>query len=403
MTAMELGRASACDFAESEYDMRAEKARRLMAEHGLAVLLLTGEADFRYFAGFHTETWASPTRPRFLVLPADGELVAVVPASNLLAMRQAGVVDDVRTWNAPNPADEGVSLLADVIRQACPHGGALGVEMGPETRIAMPLADVLRLRELVAPLSFCDSSVVIREVRRIKSSAEIANIRTVARIVSDGFEALSTKFRVGMSEHEVGALLKADILSRGADKTPFMAVESGRSGYDKIITGPSHRRLEPGDLLFIDTGSTLNGYWCDFDRHFAVGHLADEARHAHELVYLATEAGLNAVRPGTRTCDVWSAMAAVMSESGTTGSVVGRMGHGLGLIPTGPPSLNATDETVLEPGMVITIEPSMSYLCRDQPDRQLLMVHEENVAVTDDGYELLSRRAPREIPIMGCA
>ena len=112
------------------------------------------------------------------------------------------------------------------------------------------------------------------------------------------------------------------------------------------------------------------------------------------LAYRATDAGIAAVRPGARACDVWKAMADVLAAGGAQGSGVGRMGHGVGLHNTEWPSLMATDETVLQVGMVLAIEPGYDLA----PGR--MMLHEENVVVRENGAELLTRRAPPEIPIL---
>jgi Xaa-Pro dipeptidase len=87
-------------------------------------------------------------------------------------------------------------------------------------------------------------------------------------------------------------------------------------------------------------------------------------------------------------------MTKVLEDAGMRGNNVGRLGHGLGLQLTEPPSNMPGDDTVLEPGMVITIEPGMEYAA----DR--MIVHEENVVITADGAQLLTRRAPREMPII---
>jgi Xaa-Pro aminopeptidase len=97
--------------------------------------------------------------------------------------------------------------------------------------------------------------------------------------------------------------------------------------------------------------------------------------------------------------DVWGAMAAVVDPGGRRDTPVGRMGHGLGLDLTEPPSLAPDDTTVLEPGMVITLEPSLTLPGLGGLARRL-MVHEENVVVTATGCELLTRRAPATLPIV---
>jgi Xaa-Pro aminopeptidase len=92
--------------------------------------------------------------------------------------------------------------------------------------------------------------------------------------------------------------------------------------------------------------------------------------------------------------DVWQAMWTVLETGGALGNDVGRMGHGLGIQLTEGPSVTPTDETVLQPGMVITLEPGMTFA----PGKQ--MVHEENLLITELGAELLSRRAAAEIPVI---
>jgi Xaa-Pro aminopeptidase len=109
-------------------------------------------------------------------------------------------------------------------------------------------------------------------------------------------------------------------------------------------------------------------------------------------MWRATEAGIAAARPGATCEDVFRAIAAVCAEAGSLGNNVGRMGHGLGLQLTEPPSNMPGDATVLEPGVVLTIEPGIEYA----PGK--MIVHEENLVVRDGGAELLTDRAPREMP-----
>jgi len=386
-------------FEADEYRRRATRIQAGMAAAGLDALLLTTEAPIRHLTGFHTETWASPTRPRFLVVPAKGDPIAVVPTSNRPVMADTWVTD-IRTWQAPNPSDEGVSVLADVVAGCVGQGGRVGAELGPESRLGMPQADFVTLVERLAPRRVVDGSAVMTEARRIKSPGEIARVRHMAQIASAAFEALPSVARSGMSEREIGRAMMADMIRRGADKVPFFALESGPGGYDRNITGPGDRTLGPGDLLFIDTGGTYDGYWCDFDRHISFGHTSDAVRRAYDLVYAATDAGIAAARPGATTSEVWRAMSARLASHGQAGSVVGRMGHGLGLLPTEPPSLSERDGTVLEAGMVITIEPSLAYDPGIAGRPSCLMLHEENIVITEAGSELLSRRAPPQIPVV---
>ncbi|MEE8505001.1 MAG: Xaa-Pro peptidase family protein, partial [Kiloniellales bacterium] len=268
-------------FAQSEFEERTARAQRLMAERKLDALLLTTEPNVRYFSGFHSQFWESPTRPWFLIVPLEGRPIAVIPEIGAAGMA-ATWIEDIRTWPAPRPEDEGVSLLAGVFGETARRFGRIGVTMGHETHLRMPAADFAKLRDRLGNLEIADSTVVIRTLRNIKSPTEIEKIRHVCQLASHAFEALPARTRTGETEREVCRKLLVDLLERGADGAPYLIAASGPGGYDNIIMGPTDRVLENGDVLIIDTGTTFDGYFCDFDRNFAFGPPSDEARRAHE-------------------------------------------------------------------------------------------------------------------------
>ena len=365
----------------------------MMRDYEFDALLLTTEAQLRYFSGFLTQFWESPTRPWFLVLPAEGKPIAVIPTIGLAGMR-ATWIDDIRAWSSPQPDDDGISLLAATIDELPRRFGCLGLSLGCEGRLRMPLLDYQRLHALLPNLDRVDCAEPLLRLMSVKSTAEIDKIRHICEIASDSFEALPGFAATGQSEREIVCAMRIDLLQRGADHTPYIVAASGADGYGDIIMGPRDRRLEAGDVLIIDTGSVFDGYFCDFDRNFVFSRASDTARRVYRSVYRSTDAGLAAARPGATTSDVWRAMWAVLEADGAQGNDVGRMGHGLGAQLTEWPSLTSTDETPLEAGMVITLEPGMEFA----PGK--MMVHEENIVITESGAELLSRRAAPELPVV---
>ncbi|SUZ88169.1 uncharacterized protein METZ01_LOCUS41023 [marine metagenome] len=371
-----------------------------MAALELDALLVCTEPEVRYLTGFHTPFWQSPTRPWFVVLPADGTPVAVIPEIGASAMADTWL-DDVRTWPAPRPTDDGLSLLVETLREVSGRRpgstGRIGLPMGPETHVRMPLADLDALRDRIPPLDLVDATKVVRGLRMVKSDLEIRKVAHVCDVVSGAFEGIPDLLSTGMTEREAFAAFRVDLLQRGADDVPYLVGASG-PGFDDIIKQPSDRVIGTGDLLMFDTGTTFDGYFCDFDRYVAFGWADDDAMRAYGTAWAATEAGLAAVRPGATTSDLWRAMARVLESGGPLGSSpgnsVGRLGHGLGMQVTEWPSNTGDDDTVLAEGMVLTLEPSLTWA----PGR--MMVHEENLVVRADGPELLSRRAPAELPII---
>ncbi len=381
-------------FPLSEFEARAARAQALMAVAELDGLLVTSEQQVRYFTGFDSQFWASPTRPWFVILPREGRPVAVIPEIGEAGMAATWVAD-IRTWPAPRPEDDGVSLLAAALAELPRRFGRVGTELGPETVLRMPVADFFRVCEQVAPLELADGTPLIRELRGVKSPAEVSKIRHVCQLVSDGFEALPQKLAIGMTEMAACRALRIDVLERGADGSPYMMGCAGPGSYDNIIMGPRERVIGEGEILIIDTGTTFDGYFCDFDRNFAFGPPSDAARRAFDTVYQATEAGIAAARPGATSTDLWRAMTTVLEAGGALANNVGRLGHGLGMQLTEWPSNKPGDDTELVPGMVMTIEPGMEFA----PGQ--MMVHEENVLITEDGCALLTKRAAPEMPVAG--
>ena len=141
----------------------------------------------------------------------------------------------------------------------------------------------------------------------------------------------------------------------------------------------------------LDTGAVKNGYFCDFDRNFSIGPPDDDTRRAQAALYEATEVALNRLRPGMTARDAQRLLTCALSERGATPGG-GRLGHGLGITLTEWPSFTDRDNTELRENMVLTLEPSVEIA----PGR--ILVHEEDIVLRADGPELLTERAPFELP-----
>ena len=380
-------------FDAAEFETRTEIAQGMMDRLGLSAMLLSTEAEVRYYSGFHTPFWQSPTRPWFLLMPLQGKPIAIIPGIGAGCMA-ATWIEDIRTWPAPQPDDDGVTLLAETLHEIAGADGKIGTPMGHETHVRMPAADFDRLRALVGVDRFVDATGIVRAQRMVKSEAEIKKIAHVCAIASDSFEALPGFVRIGDTERQAFAKMRIDLLQRGADDVPYLVGGSGPEGTASVIEQPGNRVLSSGEVMMLDTGAVFDGYFCDFDRNFALGHASDATRRAYDVAYAATEAGIAAAAPGARSVDLFHAMADVLSASGASEGDVGRLGHGLGMQLTEWPSLTPSDKTVLEVGMVVTIEPGMRF------GDGKTMVHEENVVIREHGAELLTRRAPAELPVI---
>ena len=380
-------------FPSAEFESRLLRAQKILVENALDAVFVTTPPNIRYFTGFDSQFYESPTRPWFVVVPAEGAPIAVIPEIGAPKMAETWI-SDIRTWPAPVPQDDGVSLLADTLLAVPRRFGRIGTELGREMTLRMPLIEFERLRADVSGVEIADGSPVLWQIRMVKTPAEIDRIRHICQIASAAYARVPELVSMGDSEREAARKLRIALSSLGADATPFLPAISGPGGVSQIVCGPGDRVLQKGDILFFDTGSVFDGYFCDFDRNYAVGSVSDAAHRAHEAVWRATEAGIAAAVPGATTDDLFQTMAVRLQEAGSIGNNVGRLGHGLGLQLTEPPSHMPGDGTRLIPGMVLTIEPGMEYA----PGK--MVVHEENIVVTENGPDLLTQRAPRALPTL---
>ncbi|MGK8236222.1 M24 family metallopeptidase [Roseovarius sp. MS2] len=372
-------------FAPAEFKARLRAAQAGMAEIGLGALLLTTEPEIRYFTGYLTRFWESPSRPWFLILPASGDPVAVIPTIGAALMGRTWV-RDIRTWAAPDPEDDGVSLLAETLREI---GGPVGVPSGPESHLRMPLAEFERVKR-ASGLVFRDEAGIVAGLRAIKSEAEIVKIAHICDIAGRAFDRVGEIAEPGVPLSAVFRDFQRLLLEKGADWVPYIAGGAGPMGYADVISPAGETHLAAGDVLMLDTGAVWDGYFCDYDRNFAIGHATAEQSAAHARLIEATEAGEEAARAGATAFDVWQAMARITGADERSG----RLGHGLGMQLTEGLSLTAKDHTVLRPGMVITLEPGVEVA------PGMIMVLEENIVIREGRAQRLSRFAPPNLPVI---
>ena len=380
-------------FDTTEFETRTRNAQAKMSDQGLAGLLVMSEPEVRYFTGFQTLFWQSPTRPWFVFVPVQGKPIAIIPEIGAEMMRRSWI-DDIRTWSAPRPDDDGLSLLTDLLAPIAGSGRRIGLPKGHETALRMPLGDWEQLMKALPGLVVEDATAIVQGLRMVKSDAELEKLAHICAIGSTTFEDVPNFVCAGQPLDDVFRAFKRAALAFGADDVPYLVGSAAPGGYADVISPPPARPLQNGDVLMMDTGCVWDGYFCDFDRNWAIGHADDPARRAYDVLWRATEAGMSAAKAGNTCRDLFSAMSGIIAELDDSGGDIGRLGHGLGMQLTEQPSHAAFDETVLKENMVLTLEPSLNY------GDGVMMVHEENIVVGTQGARLLSRRAPPELPVL---
>ena len=414
----------------------------------------------------------------FLILPRRGEYpIPIIPDVMVATLRRtAGWIPNsiIRTWPAPRPDDEGISLLVDEIgkalqkeesdsKQGVEDGvkkkGRVGIPMGPETQLRMPLKDLFSLQQILIKNhgdegQFEDVTDLIFTLRFKKSEAEIKKMKTVCTRVGNAFENFPKRVEkfyfhdrrsqqngdnFVITERELRRLFQIELLEQGVDSCPYVIAKAGGPlGYSSITDGPDDVPLSQENccVFGIDTGAKFDEYWSDFTCNWFVEFVEEDQlsrppsnevqknwekiKIAHEQLYRATEKAMELIKktfsqyppspsssssnlPILRCCDIWQAMADSLQDDGVHLTSIGRMGHGLGLTLTERPSLAKWDHSVISPKMVITLEPSLEIPTLEGKSQEVpgILVHEENLVIREGiGFELLSKRCPYELEVI---
>jgi Xaa-Pro aminopeptidase len=245
-----------------------------------------------------------------------------------------------------------------------------------------------------------DCQTAFAELYLRKVPEEIDAIRLANRVANVGLQAFFENLHPGIAEAEVAAAVESAIYRQlGHDgifhSRGWAMVQSGPNSADAgRFNRSTGRRLESGDLVLIELATCVNGYWSDLTRTAAVGSPKPAVEQILAIVRDAQQTAVNAVVPGVSAGRIDALARGKIAAAGLSTYFTHHTGHHVGFRYHDPGFLILPEESaVLEPGMVITIEPGV-YV----PDRGGGARIEDNVLVTESGHEVLSRIEGNEQP-----
>lgn len=374
---------------KNEYLGRIKKLAGRMHSAGIDGVLLTAESNIDYFSGFrHHAPWTLFARPFFQIISADGRTALLTHTFLEPEMRRTSAVSDVRTF--AHSGDAPVDQLRSIMGELGIKKGKLGMELGYEQRLGINVLDFRRLENELQGIQIVDAAPLLWSLRMIKSPAEIEMMRKSSDVTAAAFKACFAAAAPGMSEIEVCRSAADTMILKGAERPGFILVTSGKENYHILSGKPTPRKLASGDMLWIDMGAVVNGYWSDFCRAAYFGKPAAVLEEGQKVILDVNQAMIDATRPGQPIKKVAEAAAAAFKRNGVNVDLgKGRIGHGMGLMSTEPPHVALYDETMCEEGLVFTIEPRIT-------NDNGVFNCEELLVVTKTGVEVLTT-SPRNI------
>jgi Xaa-Pro aminopeptidase len=364
-----------------DFERRIGKLRDMAEEHDIDGFFIVSEPNMRYFTGF--STLAIERLVAAVISTETVEPTLIIPKLEEEKARKSSFFKDIRTYtDAEGPS----RVVSEVLKELNLTVATLGVED------SLPFKFYRMIREIAPSLEVKEASAIFDRLRSIKSRSEIEIMRKAADIAVRGIKVGIESIKVGVSELSIALEIERKIIELGGESVPFCLVLSGENS--ALPHGStSNRKIKKGDAVVMDIGVTYKGYYADITRTIFVSEVSEEQKRVYNVVLKAQESAVNSVKPWIKAFQVDRVAREIIGKAGYGDLFTHRIGHGLGLEVHEEPYITQTSETMLEPGIVFTIEPGV-YLHGSFGVRI-----EDDILVTEDGKEVLTEM-PKDLLIV---
>jgi Xaa-Pro dipeptidase len=354
----------------ADFEKRLEKAKKLMAEHDIDGLFLTGSTDLRYFTNVR---WGRSERTFGAVLNRKGNPIWVCPDFETdRAEEQLPKNHEVRTWEEH---ESPYNVIGGIMKDL----GGSRLALGPTVRSFVAYG----LRKDAPQIEQVDGAFVTENCRVIKTEKEVGYIELASKITKLAHKHGFSKLREGMSARDIATIYEDAHRQMGVD-----GYGNAKIGANSAFPHGSsvERKVTEGSIVLVSGGCTVEGFNCDVDRTTVFGTPTDKHRQVFDVVKKAQTAAIQASRPGMACEDVDAVARKVMEDAGFGPRYKyfkHRLGHGVGMDGHEYTYLVKGNKVKLQPGMVFSCEPAI-YI-----DGEFGLRIEDDWVVTEDGARLL--------------
>jgi Xaa-Pro dipeptidase len=371
-------------FTEEDYAERRRRVRDKMAERGLDGLLIFRQESMFYLTGYDTFGYVFF---QCLYLGTDGRMVLLTRSADRLQAERTSLIEDIRVWvDGPDAAP--AEMLRDILREYSAADSCLGVEYeayGLTARNGKRLEAALQ--------GFCtleDASLLVSELRVIKSDKEIAYTRRAGELADDAWQAALDTVAPGADEGEILAAMQGAIFKGGGDYPGNEFIIGSGPGALLCRYYSGRRRLDPQDQITLEWAGAYRHYHVAMMRTIPVGTAPQRQIDMHSLARDALLAVEERLRPGSTFGEAFGAHAKTFDAAGMSEYRLNACGYSLGttFAPNWMdwPMLYRDNPVEIRPGMVI-----FCHMILFDSDRGLAMTLGRTSLVGKEGSEPLSK------------
>ena len=335
-------------FPAEEYERRLQRVRDGMARNQLDVLLVHRPENIFYLTGYQTPGYYWH---QVLVLPLDSEPVFIAPPHEASLVPEYCWVDDVRLY--PDTSDW-AEVTSDLLKELGLSSGRVGLET-QSWFLTVDLRD--RLAGRLPGATMLGGGGLIESCRLIKSPREQDYLRDAARFSEQGMQAGIAAVRDGATELDVAAAVHTALDLAGSEYTGLPAFITSGSRTELVHATWSPRRINSGELVFLEIPGSSNRYHAAHSRSVFVGDAPEIVQHAGEVAKTALETAKSKMRPGVPAGDVFEAGRAIIDGADIGYRQGRRIAYGIGIaFPPGWDegdifSINRDEQRPLQAGM----------------------------------------------------
>jgi Xaa-Pro aminopeptidase len=352
---------------------RVSKLRTLVQELGGDAILITNEINRRYLTGFTGSSGVVLISAEQAVLLTDFRYREQAP-------RQAKGFEIV---------EHGPGIYGDVAALL----GKWGVKRLLIEEQDMNYATFLSVQEKLNPIELVLSQGAVEKLRIVKDEQEIAVVQEAADLADRAFEHILGFIKPGVTEASVSLELEFFMRKEGASGVSFETIVASGERSSLPHGKASDKLIERGDFVTLDFGASYKGYVSDITRTVVVGQPTDRHREIYDIVLESQLNALKHLRPGMTGHEGDALTRDIITRYGYGEYFGHSTGHGIGMEVHEAPRLARNSDTILTPGMIVTVEPGI-YL----PGFGGVRI-EDDVVVTDDGIKILTR-SPKELIVL---